>query len=391
MKRATALVCILLLVCCLAAPAGADGAEYPLPDSLKSIPGAAADMALPSGLPEPVHITAFSITDGLITVELDQEVPKLKIMELNLLTGEESTIYSRKNTASGETHRTGNDSSVFTVRMIWDPKGMAYTQEYNTWYGILTFSRAGLTETADPEAFPEWASAKRALEFRQDGALLSETWKLERSEDTFTRTTIYDEFGQLESCTISWRSADPNGDILDAGFGPDGSLISLRCRNRQTDFSAESLPIGADISAFVDLRDNSYDPYSFEEKLRQTYPRLAESLYGESFAASYLPATATDLPATATDLTAPAEEPALPDEEPVEEGETTENTRVWMISYGDWFESRIYAFASDDPIFIMRDGKAMPNTAAKDINGTPVTWSEAGAAVSPTFEAPAVE
>lgn len=391
MKRATALVCILLLVCCLAAPAGADGAEYPLPDSLKSIPGAAADMALPSGLPEPVHITAFSITDGLITVELDQEVPKLKIMELNLLKGEESTIYSRKNTASGETHRTGNDSSVFTVRMIWDPKGMAYTQEYNTWYGILTFSRAGLTETADPEAFPEWASAKRALEFRQDGALLSETWKLERSEDTFTRTAIYDEFGQLESCTISWRSADPNGDILDAGFGPDGSLISLRCRNRQTDFSAESLPIGADISAFVDLRDNSYDPYSFEEKLRQTYPRLAESLYGESFAASYLPATATDLPATATDLTAPAEEPALPDEEPVEEGETTENTRVWMISYGDWFESRIYAFASDDPIFIMRDGKAMPNTAAKDINGTPVTWSEAGAAVSPTFEAPAVE
>ena len=141
----------------------------------------------------------------------------------------------------------------------------------------------------------------------------------------------------------------------------------------------------------MDLRDNSYDPYSFEEKLRQTYPRLAESLYGESFAASYLPATATDLPATATDLTAPAEEPALPDEEPVEEGETTENTRVWMISYGDWFESRIYAFASDDPIFIMRDGKAMPNTAAKDINGTPVTWSEAGAAVSPTFEAPAVE
>ena len=129
MKRATALVCILLLVCCLAAPAGADGAEYPLPDSLKSIPGAVADMALPSGLPEPVHITAFSITDGLITVELDQEVPKLKIMELNLLTGEESTIYSRKNTASGETHRTGNDSSVFTVRMIWDPKGMAYTQE----------------------------------------------------------------------------------------------------------------------------------------------------------------------------------------------------------------------------------------------------------------------
>ena len=39
----------------------------------------------------------------------------------------------------------------------------------------------------------------------------------------------------------------------------------------------------------------------------------------------------------------------------------------------------------------MRDGKAMPNTAAKDINGMPVTWPEAGAAVSPTFEAPAVE
>ena len=388
MKRTLALICVMLLACCPAAPAFSAGADYSLPDSLKGVPAAAERVSLPADLPEPANITSFSLDGGTIAVELDRPVPRLKIMELDFVKAVESTIFSRKNTASAETHRTGGDSSVFSVLMIWDLDGVAYTQEYNTWSGPLSFSRAGLSEAAAPDAFPGWTSAVRELEFREDGTLLSETWKLDRQDDTFTRTALYDETGELESCTASWRSADYSGYILDAGFAPDGSLISVRCRNDRTDFSAESLPVDADVDKLLSLRDNSYDGAAFEAELRAAYPTLTEILYGFSefpaLAYADLPSTATDLPSTATDL-------PEPEAEAVPEGEATEDTRIWLISYGDYFESTIYAFASDDPLFILEDGKAVPNPDAKDINGTPVAWAEMNTSVTPAFEAPAAE
>ena len=397
MRRAIALVCLILLAACAALPAGAAETEYLLPDGLETVAAAAAGVALPSGLPEHAHIASFSIDNGLISLELDRVIPKLKIMELNYIKAEESTIYSRKNTSSAETHKAGDNSTVLRVLLIWDPKGIAYTQEFDTWSGLLLFSRAGLTETADPDAFPGWASAVRDLEFREDGTLLSETWKLEKEADTFTRTALYDEGGELESFSVSWRAAGYSGYILDAGFSPDGTLTSLRCKNDMTEFTAESLPVSADRGKFANLRDNSIDPYSFDSKLRAAYPVLAESLFGSFSPAMLQPATATDLPATATDLPAPDgesetpdEDPAVPDE-PVEEGEATENTRIWLVSCGDYYDPKVYAFASDDPLFILESGKAWPNSRARDINGTPITWPESGSFVTPDFEAPAAQ
>ena len=397
MKRAIALVCLILLAACTALPAGAAGAEYLLPDGLETIAFAAAGVALPSGLPEHAHIASFSVDDGLISLELDRVIPKLKITELNDIKAEESTIYSRKNTFSAETHKAGDNSTVLRVLLIWDPKGLAYTQEFDTRSGLLLFSRAGLTEAADPEAFPDWASAVRNLEFREDGTLLSETWKLESQTDTFTRTVLYDEAGDLEGFSVSWRAAGSSGNILDAGFSPDGMLTSLRCRNHMTEFSAESLPVSADTGKLVNLRDNSIDPYSFDSKLRAAYPVLAEDLFGSFSPGILQPATATDLPATATDLPAPdwepempGEDPAIPDE-PAEEGEATENTRIWLVSCGDYYDPKVYAFASDDPLFVLESGKAWPNSRARDINGTPITWPESGSFVTPDFEVPAAE
>ena len=104
MKRIIALVCILSLALCLA-PAGAAAMDYVLPDGLQAIDASAAGVTLPDGLPEPVQIVSFSVTDGLIRLELDREVPSVKILELNFLKAEESTIFSKKETEDQKNKR----------------------------------------------------------------------------------------------------------------------------------------------------------------------------------------------------------------------------------------------------------------------------------------------
>ena len=162
-------------------------------------------------------------------------------------------------------------------------------------------------------------------------------------------------------------------------------MLALQCRTKKTDFTVDSLPLDADAQAILNLRDNSYNPGVFEGCLRAAYPRLTETLYSAR-AVPGQPSTATDLPSTATDLPVSEDVPA----EEIPEGEPTENTRLWLVAFGDYFESTVYGFASDDPLFILEDGKAVPNPAAKDINGTPVEYNEMNKAQTPAFEVPAV-
>lgn len=384
MKRIIALVCILSLALCLA-PAGAAAMDYVLPDGLQAIDASAAGVTLPDGLPEPVQIVSFSVTDGLIRLELDREVPSVKILELNFLKAEESTIFSKKETAAAETHRTGDENSVFTVRLTWSLDGLSYIREYNTWSGELQFSRAYLTETPDAAGFTSWDAVSRDLAFRENGSLLTETWKLEKRSESFTRAAHYGEDGRLESYDLNWLSADYGGDLLNATLTPGGAVLALQCRTKKTDFTVDSLPLDADAQAILNLRDNSYNPGVFEGCLRAAYPRLTETLYSAQ-AVPGQPSTATDLPSTATDLPVSEDVPA----EEIPEGEPTENTRLWLVAFGDYFESTVYGFASDDPLFILEDGKAVPNPAAKDINGTPVEYNEMNKAQTPAFEVPAV-
>lgn len=384
MKRVISVICVIVLALCLAASADADDTVYLLPDALKAVSAAADQISLPDGLPEHAHVVSFSNENGLISVTLDREVPSLKIKELNFVKGEESTIFSKANTATAQAHQAGDQYSVFIVLVTWKYGKQKYTEEFNTWSGNLVFERAGLYEKADAEAFPSWDSAERTVSFSEDGVLLSENWSLANSEQLLARTAYYGADGQLTGSRVSWQAADYNGNLLDVETAPDGTVTSIRCKMKKNSFNAESLPLTAGRQEFMNLRDNSYSPAVFEAALRASYPNLAASIYGAA-PASVLPATASDLPATATDL---KEEPEA---EPVPEGEPTENTRVWLISYGDYFESTIYAFASDDPLFIIQDGKAVPNPDAKDINGTPISYKEMDTTGTPAFDAPAVQ
>ena len=384
MKRVFSVICIFVLALCLAASADADDTVYLLPDNLKAVSATADQISLPDGLPEHAHVVSFSNENGLISVTLDREVPSLKIKELNFVKGEESTIFSKANTATAQAHQAGDQYSVFSAVVTWKMNGPKYIEEFNTWSGDLVFESAGLYEKAVAGTVPSWDSAERTVSFSEDGVLLSETWNLANSEQLLARTAYYGADGQLTGCRVSWQAADYSGNLLEVETAPDGTVTSIRCKTKKSSFNAESLPLTAGSQQFANLRDNSYSPAVFETAFRAAYPNLAASVYGAAPAPA-LPATASDLPATATDLK------KEPEAEPVPESEPTENTRVWLISYGDYFESTIYAFASDDPLFIIQDGKAVPNPDAKDINGTPVSYKEMDTTGTPAFDAPAVQ
>ena len=45
-------------------------------------------------------------------------------------------------------------------------------------------------------------------------------------------------------------------------------------------------------------------------------------------------------------------------------------------------------FITKDPLFILKDKKAVPNSKAKDMNGDPIDFSAMPAVETPAFEAP---
>ena len=92
-------------------------------------------------------------------------------------------------------------------------------------------------------------------------------------------------------------------------------------------------------------------------------------------------------------------EPAYPQEAtpvegielpPVEEADTkkAKDARIWVLSFGDFFDYQEYVFITKDPLFILKDKKAVPNSKAKDMNGDPIDFSAMPAVETPAFEAP---
>ena len=266
----------------------------------------------------------------------------------------ENTIFSKKNTDSAVAHRTGNEDSIFNVYIYWNGD-TGLTQEYNTWNGPLEFVRASLSDDAD--------GADAEYAFREDGTLISETRTVEDTKDRFVRTVTFGEDGKAESCIVSWRQAGFGGYVLDAEFAPDGKLTGLECRTDDTTVVLRSAALDADDRTKLILRENCYDPVGFDEAVMGKYRGVSKA------AMSY--ATMTDLP--------PLEE---------EDAKKAKDARIWVLSFGDFFDYQEYVFITKDPLFILKDKKAVPNSKAKDMNGDPIDFSAMPAVETPAFEAP---
>lgn len=370
MKRIIIFLSALALALCmsLTALAGGPAGGYVIPEGLKTFPASLESLALPAELPEAVRITSFSAADGMVKIELDREVPQLKIYELNFMDGTENTIFSGKNLSSAEAHMAGKDNTIFTIEMVWELDNFIYRREYNTWSGELAFSGCTATEVADPAEYAPYTSVYRVLTFSEDAVLTSETWSLENDQDHFARIISYDAEGKASSSRVSWRSVDLTSYVLDATLDADGVLTALECRDGKTAFIAQSQKPDDDMNAVDGIRTGCYDPDAFDTELMKNYPAMREKAFG--------PSTATDLaPSTMTDLAA-----AIP-----------ENARVWALSFGDYLDAQVYAFVTESPVFVLQDGKASLNPDALDINGTPIAVSKKLATQTPAFEIPAAE
>ncbi len=359
MKRFWILICAAALAVCFVQGALAAGPRegFVLPKDLKTLPADAESAGLPENLPAAAQVTDFSVVDGLITVKLDREVAKLVITELDFITGTESTIFSKKNTDSAETYRTGREGNILFIRMDLLPRGEgSFTEEYNTWTGALHFNKLVLTEdTGD--------GVTRESSFREDGTLASLTWNRDGGEDFFSLAESFDTAGQAESCLVNWHSLDYYGYITEAELTAEGEIRGFRYMDKKTNLTVRSIPADADTVDLGVFMDNSFNPGEFGRQVALNYPEMTASIVGIS--------TATDLPPEA------------------DAGEVTENTRVWEVAYGDYFENDIYVFITDDPLFVTENGRIVPNREAKDMYGKPISFSGMPSAETAVFEAPA--
>ena len=68
--------------------------------------------------------------------------------------------------------------------------------------------------------------------------------------------------------------------------------------------------------------------------------------------------------------------------------EQLEKARIWVVSFGDYVDFKEYVYISVDPLFLVKDGKAVPNKQAKDINGSAIDFGAMPELKLPAFDAP---
>lgn len=424
MKRAAIFLLVFSMLAGLTLTAEA-ASSYTLPDALKTVPQKTEGLSIPGELPPYVQITVWKVDDenGSIHLELEEPVPRLKIMEQNILEGVESTIFTKKNATAADAHRVGKEDPVFSVKMIWKLGDMDYVREYATWSGSLRFTDCSASEEVDPAGFEPYTSVSRTLSFGEAGNPICETWQLEGEKDRFTRATHYDNDGRFFSMTQAWESVKPGEYQVITETDKAGNLTALTVKDKKNSFFAKSVQVSSNPQAATFLSIETVNPTSFDEQLEKNYPQLARGLIdyeaiGDdeldpdflamfnltrdslgNFGLAGDPSTITDMgpstitdmgPSTTTDM-GPSTSTDLPEDADI--GDLVPipaNARIWALNFGTLMKGQVYAFITTDPVIVMKDGKAALNPEAVDVNGNPVKLKKHKVS-SPPIEIPAAE
>ncbi len=359
LKRSVPFVLALLLALSFSACALADGA-YTLPAGMKTVFASQESLDLPE-LPDPVEVISFTEKNGEISVQLSGKVPRLKISELDFKTGNESTIFSQKDTDSAQTHTAGKGELIHYVVLAWDMGDYTLERTYNNWYGEMAFDSLALVQKMDPAEISPYTEGTRKLAFDIDGSLLNETCTLLSRDYSLTRTASYDAEKGLTGVLVSWKDLDNlGGTFLEAGMDRAGNLTYLYNQVKWVGFLARSQTTDQDMNVYGGVRADCYNIASFDQQLRKNYPQVAS-----------LVSTATDLPAASAPV--------------------PENARIWVLNVGDYLDSSVCVFVTEDPFFLYENGKAVVNKAAKDINGDALKLDKKTTVSSPAFELPEVK
>ena len=439
MKRAAIFLLVFSLLAGLTLTAEA-ASSYTLPDALKNVPRKAEELSIPGELPPYVQITLWKVEEnGAIRLELEEPVPRLKIMEQNVLEDVESTIFTKKNASVADAHQVGKEDPVFSVKMIWKLGEMDYIRTYDTWSGSLRFSGCSASEEVDPAGFEPYTSVKRTLSFGEAGNPICETWQLEGEKDRFTRSVYYDNDGRFFSMTQAWESVKPGDYQVITETDKAGNLTALTVNDKKNSFCAKSVTVSSNPQAALFLSVETVDQNSFDEQIEKKYPQLARGLIdydavgddeldpeflamfnltrdslgnfglandpstitdmgpstttdmGPSTTTDMGPSTTTDMgPSTTTDMGPSASKDVPEDEDLGDLVPIPANARIWALNFGTLLKGQVYAFITTDPVIVMKDGKAALNPEAVDVNGDPIRLKK-HKLTSPPIEIPAAE
>ena len=283
MKRSTAFflaLCLLLCSCQYSVAAG----KYTLPEQLKVVPAHADGLSLPESLPPYVPIVNFSMDNGRILLELGETVPKLIILEQSMNDRDEpveSTIFSRKNVSSADTHLVGKEDSKIVVKMIWPFEGTDYVREYTTGFSGLLFSGCSATEEQQTTDYVPYTLSERTLTFNESAKPVSETWKLSNKSRRLIRTVNYDNNGNLKKVSLTWESVKPGEYMLAVELDREGNVTGLSFKDKKTSYFVKSMRIDEDSDAATRLSYESLNYKVFNEKVDKRYPQLALGLIGD--------------------------------------------------------------------------------------------------------------
>lgn len=278
MKRAAILLLAVILAVSVLLPAGAAD-SYTLPEPLKTVPARVEKLGLPEDLPPQVAIRSFSEEEGTVRLELEAEVPKLRIIEKSRDDDAGSTIFTKKNASSADAHTVGTENAGFLIRMIWNAGSVEYVREYSFLYDYLSFVSFTASEKADASAFAPYTSAVRSISYSEASEPLSETWTLENDSDRLIRTAAYGRDGALTSVSQTWEAVKAGGYrcVLETDAG--GNVIGLYAGDQKSSFYAQSLRIGEN-PEFADLiADGSVDSGEVDYQLEEKYPQLESGLF----------------------------------------------------------------------------------------------------------------
>lgn len=359
LKRSVLFLLALILALSFSACAPADGA-YTLPAGLKTVFASQESLNLPA-LPDPVEVTSFTEKNGEISVQLSGKVPRLRVAELDFITGNESTIFTKKDADSAQAHTAGKGELIHYVILTWDLGEYTLERTYNNWYGDMVFADLALVQKMDPAEISPYTEGERRFAFDIDGSLLNETCTLSNRDYSLTRTADYDPEKGLTGVKLSWKELDKlGGTFLEVGTDRAGNLNYLYNQVKWVGFLARSQEPGGDMNAVGGVRTDCYNVASFDTQLRKNYPQVAS-----------LVSTDADLPA------AP--------------GPVPENARIWVLNVGDYLDSTVFVFVTEDPFFVLDKDRAVVNKAAKDINGNALKLDKRSTVSSPVFELPEVK
>ena len=351
---------------------------YKTPETLATVPSDVSRLSMPGGLPDSVGIVSFTAENGTVLAELDHPVPKLRILELTG-TDDGSTIFSRKDAAAAETHATSKGSTAFRIQMIWEQGQVQYVREYNAQSSQTAFFRCTATEKLKAEEYAPYTSAVRTIYFNEDLAPISEVISMESEDESYSRIAGYDAEGKLAYVRQTWCSLIKNGYLLDIVQDSTGQITAISYDTDRADYYIRSQRADGDLLSEDSVRMTSRDISLFDEELRRKYPSLGKGLAGSGGPGSPFIeySTPTDL-ATATDLEEESE--PLP-----------ENARIWSLSYRRFPHIVVYVFTTEDPVLVMKNGRVVLNSAAKDLSGNRLKISQKLKSASPSFEPLTIE